>query len=161
MKKLLLLVVCLLTTIGASAQFEEGKFIVNTSITGLDLSYSSGSKGHFGFEVGGGYFLQDNWAVLADLGGDWSSPVDKYKLAAKTRYYFDNIGIYLSGGLQLSSIQYKHMDKTNDFAFLLEAGYAYFLSKTVTIEPAVYWDLSVKDSDNSKIGLKIGFSFYF
>ena len=161
MNKLLLLVVCVLTTIGAKAQFDEGKWFVNTSLTGLDLSYSSGQKGHFGLDAGGGYFLMDNFAVIGELGGDWSSPVDKYKLAGKARYYFDNIGIYLSGGLKLASVQYKHADKVNDFAVLLEAGYAYFLSKTVTIEPAVYWDLSVKDSDNSRFGLKIGFGFYF
>jgi hypothetical protein len=49
----------------------------------------------------------------------------------------------------------------DDYAFGVEAGYAYFLSKTVTIEPAVYYDMSFKDGDYSKIGLKIGFGFYF
>ena len=42
-----------------------------------------------------------------------------------------------------------------------EAGYAFFLTRTVTIEPAVYYDLSFKDSDLSKFGLKVGFGFYF
>ena len=35
---------------------------------------------------------------------------------------------------------------------------AYFLSRTVTIEPAVYWDIN---KDRSEFGLKVGFGFYF
>lgn len=50
---------------------------------------------------------------------------------------------------------------TTDFALGAEAGYAFFLTRTVTIEPAVYYDLSFKDSDWSKFGLKVGFGFYF
>lgn len=33
--------------------------------------------------------------------------------------------------------------------------------KKHSIEPAVYYDLSFKDSDLSKFGLKVGFGFYF
>lgn len=44
------------------------------------------------------------------------------------------------------------------FSFGLEAGYAFFLTRTVTIEPAAYWNVN---SDRSKFGLKVGFGFYF
>ncbi|BDW79469.1 hypothetical protein BFINE_52640 [Bacteroides finegoldii DSM 17565] len=43
----------------------------------------------------------------------------------------------------------------------IEAGYAYFLSRTVTIEPAVYYKWRFDDSDNSRFGIKVGFGFYF
>ena len=40
-------------------------------------------------------------------------------------------------------------------------GYAYFLSRTVTIEPAIYYDQSFKDhSKYSTIGLKVGIGVY-
>ena len=43
----------------------------------------------------------------------------------------------------------------------LEMGYAFFLNKTVTIEPAIYYDQSFKrHSDYSKIGLRIGLGIY-
>ena len=43
----------------------------------------------------------------------------------------------------------------------LEVGYAFFVSKTVTIEPAVYYDQSFKDhSDFSTIGFKVGVGVY-
>lgn len=160
-KVLLLVVVCLVTTLTASAQFEKGKIILNPSITGLDLSYSKSTKTQFGFDLAGGYMLQNNFALIAELGGSWSSPVDKYKLAGKARCYFDKVGIYASGGLQVSSYQAKDKSSVNDFALVLDAGYAYFISRNVAIEPGVYLDLSFRDSDHTKFGLKLGFGFYF
>jgi hypothetical protein len=49
----------------------------------------------------------------------------------------------------------------DDYGLAVDCGYAFFLSRTVTIEPAVYYDLGFKDSDLSKFGLKLGFGFYF
>jgi hypothetical protein len=44
----------------------------------------------------------------------------------------------------------------------VEVGYAFFVNKNITIEPAVYYKMSLADfSDNSTVGLKIGFGFYF
>ena len=40
----------------------------------------------------------------------------------------------------------------------MEAGYAFFLSRTVTIEPAAYWNVN---GDRSKFGVKVGFGLYF
>ena len=43
----------------------------------------------------------------------------------------------------------------------LEVGYAFFLSKTITVEPAIYYDQSLKDhSQYSTIGLKVGIGIY-
>lgn len=42
-----------------------------------------------------------------------------------------------------------------------EIGYAYFIGKSVTIEPALYYDQSFKKhSDYSKIGFRIGLGLY-
>ena len=40
-------------------------------------------------------------------------------------------------------------------------GYAFFLSRHVTIEPEVYYELSTKSSNYSGLGLKLGFALYF
>ena len=43
----------------------------------------------------------------------------------------------------------------------VEVGYAFFISRTVTIEPAIYYDQSFKDhSKYSTVGLKVGFGIY-
>ena len=40
-------------------------------------------------------------------------------------------------------------------------GYAYFLSRTVTLEPAIYYDQSFKShSDYSTVGFKVGIGVY-
>lgn len=43
----------------------------------------------------------------------------------------------------------------------VEVGYAFFLSRTVTVEPAIYYDQSFKKhSDFSTIGLRLGVGIY-
>ena len=43
-----------------------------------------------------------------------------------------------------------------------EVGYAFFLGRNLTVEPAVYYDLSLDEtSQYSKLGFKIGFGLYF
>ena len=52
----------------------------------------------------------------------------------------------------------ENIRRTGDWG--LEAGYAYFLSRTVTIEPAVYYKWRFNDGDMSRFGVKVGFGFY-
>ena len=147
MRRLALLVCLLIGTVAAHAQFEKGKWFVNPSITGLNLSYNTETdKAHFGLEAKGGAFLMDDVALLIDAGAKWQGGgTDVYTLGVGGRYYIDKVGVFLGG------------DKTR-FGFGLEGGYAFFLSRTVTIEPAVYWDIN---KDRSEFGLKVGFGFYF
>lgn len=168
MKKILFVFALLFATVAANAQFERGKWLVNTSVTGLDLSFASssnndqGTKNHFGFLGEGGYFIMDNLAIIGTLGGDWASKNDLYTIGGKARYYFDKVGFYAGGGILLRSFQGKHGESdTTDVALGLEGGYTFFLSRTVAIEPALYYNISLKDSDWSRFGLKLGFSFYF
>ena len=51
---------------------------------------------------------------------------------------------------------------TNDLDFQpnISLGYAFFLNRTVTVEPELYFNLSTKDIDNSSYGFRIGFGVY-
>ena len=149
MRRLALLVCLLIGTVAAHAQFEKGKWFVNPSITGLNLSYNTETdKAHFGLEAKGGAFLMDNVALLIDAGAKWQGGgTDVYTLGVGGRYYIDKVGVFLGADVNLTR-----------FGFGLEGGYAFFLSRTVTIEPAVYWDIN---KDRSEFGLKVGFGFYF
>ena len=163
MKKLVLSTMLLLCiSLVANAQFERNKWFVNPSVTGLGLSYSGSEKIHLGFEANGGAFLADNTALLLTLGGDYGKNMTKVTtLGVGGRYYLDKIGLFFGLGLK-----YKHFAfegwKDNDFGAGAEIGYAFFVSRTVTIEPAVYYDQSFTNhKDYSKVGFKVGFGFYF
>ncbi len=53
------------------------------------------------------------------------------------------------------------MGSYNDFMPGVEVGYSYFVSKQVTIEPAIYYDQSFKKhTDYSTIGFKVGIGIY-
>ena len=57
MKKFLVsLVMLVVTTLGAHAQFEKDVWYVNASLTGLDLSHSKYEGTNFGFTLGGGSY---------------------------------------------------------------------------------------------------------
>ena len=149
MKKLALFVCLLVVTVAAQAQFEKGKWILNPSITS------------FGLEAKGGAFLLDNIALLVHAGAAWNtggSDLDVYTLGVGGRYYFDKIGVYLGADVNVDRWDWGHDLDDTKFSFGLEAGYAFFLTRTVTIEPAAYWNVN---SDRSKFGLKVGFGFYF
>lgn len=164
MKKMALLL-CLLIVAGtARAQFEKGKWIVNPSVTGLNLSYDTKmEKATFGFDVNGGAFLLDNVALLIRGGLGWNeggaADTDVYYLGVGGRYYIEKVGVYLGANVNVDRYDFgKGRGEDTKFSFGMEAGYAFFVSKTVTLEPAVYWNVN---GDRSKLGLKLGFGFYF
>lgn len=161
MKKLALIVCLLVVTVAAQAQFEKGKWIVNPSITGLELSHDTGAdKTSFGLEAKGGAFLLDNVALLVHAGASWNDRgynTDIYTLGVGGRYYFSKIGVYLGADVNMDRWHGGGNDDTK-FSYGMEAGYAFFLSRTVTIEPAAFWNIN---GDRSKFGLKVGFGLYF
>ena len=71
MKKLLFIIVLLLGCMQANAQFEAGKWYVNTSLTGLDLSHSKYEGTNIGFAIDGGTFIADNLSILLDFKGKY------------------------------------------------------------------------------------------
>lgn len=161
MKKILVVISLLIVSLAANAQFERGKVLINTSLTGAGISYSSEEKGHFGIEATGGYFIFDNVALTSTFGMTLNDGLDTYHFGLGGRYYFDNCGIFVGGGLKATDYNYKDASDVSDFALTAECGYAFFVSKNITIEPCAYYNLSLKNSDYSKLGMKVGFSLYF
>lgn len=160
MKKLVLLVCLLVASLGAQAQFEKGKWIINPSMTGLDFSFSNSEKAQFGAGAQVGTFLAEGIALMVQAGADWSKPIDTYTIGTGGRFYFNKTGVYLGAGLDLNRFRLKGGHHETDWGLGIEAGYAFFLSRTVTIEPAAYYKWRFNDSDMSKFGIKIGFGIY-
>ena len=160
-KKLSLLFVMMMMVLTASAQFEQGKKYISASFSGLDLNYNGTSDLNVGFQAKGGYLVEDNLMVLGllgynHIGGDDNTP-DRFSIGAQGRYYIIQNGIYLGVGAT-----YRHGNhKYNDIMPSVELGYAFFINRTVTIEPALYYEQSIKDhSKYSNVGLRLGLGIY-
>ncbi len=155
------MVVTLLMAITANAQFEQGKKYISASFSGLDLNYNGTSEFSVGFEAKGGYLVEDNLMVLGTLGynhigGDDKTP-DRFSIGAQGRYYIIQNGIYLGLGAT-----YKHGNHSyNDIMPMVEVGYAFFINRHVTIEPALYYEQSINNhSKYSNVGLRLGLGLY-
>jgi len=96
MKKLLICIACLLYTFTARAQFEQNKWLITPSITGLGMSYSGQDKFSLGFEAEGGVFIIDDLALLISAGAETKDRGDdRTSLGTGIRYYFEKTGIYV------------------------------------------------------------------
>ena len=157
MRKIILMFVALTVTIAANAQFEKNKWYAGASLSGIGLSYNSDEEFKFALDAKGGYMFDDSWLALANVGYSKQSDVASYlKLGIGARYYFVKNGLYVG-----AMVNYIHDGNDHDdFMPGVHVGYAFFLSKTVTVEPEIYYDQSFKDSDYSTIGLRIGFGIY-
>ena len=158
-KKIAVVALGLMVSVGAHAQFESGKQYCGASLTGLNLSYNGSEELSLGIQAKAGYFFEDDMMLLAQAEYKHSSlegVKDYWALGAQGRYYIEQNGIYLGAGMKLI-----HTGSYNDVMPGVEVGYAFFVSKQVTIEPAVYYDQSFKNhSDYSTVGVKVGIGIY-
>lgn len=158
-KKIAVVALGLMVSVGAHAQFESGKQYCGASLTGLNLSYNGSEELSLGIQAKAGYFFEDDIMLLAQAEYKHSGlegVKDYWALGAQGRYYIEQNGIYLGAGMKLI-----HTGSYNDVMPGVEVGYAFFVSKQVTIEPAVYYDQSFKNhSDYSTVGVKVGIGIY-
>ena len=155
MKKIALFVVALVMSVAANAQFEKGKGYLGASLSGFDMG-SQAKQFHIGLDAKVGYLFADNLMGLVEIGYKHVEDTpDNYTLGASGRYYIVQNGLYLVAGLK-----YKHSEGYNDLLPGAHIGYAFFVSRTVTIEPEVYIDFSTKNFDYTCYGLRIGIGVY-
>ena len=104
--------------------------------------------------------FDDNLMLLGHMAYDHrggKASDDRLSVGVGGRYYIEQNGIYL--GVNCKYIHGSH--GYNDVLLGVEVGYSFFLSRTVTVEPAIYYDQSFKKhSDFSTVGLKIGLGVY-
>lgn len=171
MKKMFLSLLCAICALAANAQtytnkpyqdrppFGERKFYVATGFSGLDLSFNDMEKWNLDASLKGGYLFQDNWMVTAQAGYDWHQKAhNAFTAGAGLRYYIEQNGLYVGLGAN-----YVHkMHDYDDLMPTINLGYAFFLNRTVTIEPELYYNQSLKNhGDYSGFGFRIGFGIYF
>lgn len=157
-KKIVMLLVGLLSATATFAQFEQDKIYFSAGASNLNLGYTGCEKFSADLQLKGGYLFQDNWMALANLGyGYHKYSPNTFSLGAGLRYYIEQNGIYLGVG-----VDYKHANHNyDDFMPNVNIGYAFFLSRTVTVEPELYYNQSFKNhSDYSGAGLRVNFGIY-
>ena len=155
MKKIALFVVALVMSVAANAQFEQGKGYLGASLSGFDLS-SQAKKFHLGVNAKVGYLFADDLMGTAQVAYNHTEDLkDTYTFGVGGRYYIVQNGLYLG-----VSMKYKHAEGYNDWLPGVQVGYAFFVSRTVTIEPELYMDFSTKKFDYSCYGLGIGIGVY-
>ena len=169
MKKTILSLLCAVFALASNAQgytqpsldrppFGEGKFYTSASLSGLDLNWNQKDKWHLNLQAKGGYLFMDNWMITAQLGYDYlKHGANTLEAGAGVRFYVEQNGLYLGAGGN-----YVHRWHTlDDFQPTVQLGYSFFLNRTVTIEPEIYYNQSLKDGDYSNIGFRIGIGIYF
>ena len=156
MKKVILSLLLAVVSMGAFAQFEQGTKYANLSLTGFGMNYSKAGGFNLGLDATGGYFVADSWMVLGQFGWSHMDGDNVFGLGAGARYYIVQNGLYLGAGLK-----FKHADKNyNDLLPSVQLGYAFFLGRTVTLEPELYFDISTKKFDYTCYGLRVGIGVY-
>ena len=166
MKRVFISLVAVMMAMSVSAQkflndsdtpFTKGKWYASASLSGLDLNYNSTSKWNLNINARVGYLVADNWMVLGDgMWGVYHDADNEFRLGAGVRYYIEQNGLYLGAGAR-----YKHAYQCDDLLPNVNVGYAFFLSRTVTIEPELYYDISTKSfKDYSGFGFRVGFGIY-
>lgn len=159
MKKLMTAMLLLMAAISASAQFEKDTKYVGASLSGLNLSLSDRKDFAMGLDLHGGYFIERDWMLTANIGFHCSSStLDRFVLGSKVRYYTRENGLFYACGLQ-----YVHEKKSfNDVQLTPELGYCYYLNHYISVEPSLYLDMSLTDTAHkSELGVKVGIGIYF
>ena len=157
MKKIALFLVALVVSVAANAQFEQGKGYLGASLSSVDLSYNGLNKGHFGLGAKAGYLIADDWMLLGQLNYQKTKDVPySLTIGPGIRYYIQQNGLYMG-----ASALFKHAEDYNDFMPSIQIGYAFFISRTVTFEPEIYYEHSFKDHSNfSTAGIRLGVGVY-
>lgn len=159
MKKIAIVLVMALATITAKAQFQQGKGYLGASLTGLNLHYNGQDGFNLGLEAKAGLLFEDNWMLLGNVGYEHNGSeavADHIVAGAGLRYYIIQNGLFL--GVNGKFVHANH--DYNDVMPGAEIGYAFFINRSVTIEPSVYYDHSFKNSDYSTVGFKLGIGIY-
>lgn len=168
MKKTILTMLCgMLFSLTTQAQtqtwnsetpFAKNKYYVGASLSTAGLTYSKDENWNASLHVKGGYLFEDDWMITANVGCDYHR-LDSNSLTAGAglRYYIVQNGLYLGAGAN-----YVHRNGFDDLMPTVQLGYAFFLNRTVTVEPEVYYNQSLKNHDlYSGFGIRVGIGIYF
>lgn len=164
MKTILFVIAVVSMAWGAHAQerFSKGDVFLGGRLTGLDMRYSTvegESAFNFSLQAGGGYFVSNKFAIDGTLGVAYEDASEStlFVFGMGLRYYPTD-KFYVRAGYELDKIS--HIDPLSYVHF--EAGYDFFVSENVFLEPSVYFSQGLSEWDESStIGLSFGIGVRF
>jgi len=168
MKRILLTALIALVAGFASAQTEKGGWMVGASVA--NLNYGLTDK-DFSLDLTpqAGYFISDNVALGGQLLLSVYSPKDgesltSWGIAPFVRGYFGGTEkgkFFGQGNVGVAGSSFDD-ETTTAFALGATAGYAYFITRNVSLETGLGYSYSkAKDFDgSSNLGLNFGFQIY-
>lgn len=191
MKKFTLILLAFVLFAGmVNAQSEatqKGTFVLNPQL--LNLSFSSvGLKGdadanisQFGLAFSGGYAVMDGLIINGQLGYQHLKlediKVSLFSIGAGARYYFPSnffggVGLlYNNGKIKVANSESSAELLGIEFIDLrAEAGYAWFITPSVALEPSVSYGMKLAggeidelgaEIDYNRFGFNLGFSVFF
>jgi len=153
-------------------QTSKGKWLIEANTgnamlgtTGIYFASSDGSS-EYNIGLDGGYFIMDDLAIKAGLGYGGFSPDEgdaassfSYRLGAK---YYVNSMIPVTVDLTGASGEDVYGDET-PLWLGLGAGYAWFVSNNISIEPGLRYNLSLNEdyTDEGVLQFNVGFALHF
>jgi len=162
MKKILLIMGILLSSLGANAQINAG-----TMMAGGSASFNNRvPKGDFPsvknltIQPQFGIAVADNFLVGGFLGVYAHKNYTYWSASPFLRYYVKNFFVQGGYGYSFSKLT---QTTTSGSIIDFELGYAAFLNKNIALEPAFYYNgvFNGKQYHYSDFGIKIGFQIYF
>jgi opacity protein-like surface antigen len=146
----------------------KGKFLIEANtgnaVLGTTGIYFSSTDGESTYNIGldGGYFIMDDLAVKAGFGygdgtSDFDSSVVSYRIGAK--YYVKSM---IPVTVDLTGSSFEDADE-NPLWLGLGAGYAWFVSDNISIEPGLRYNLSLNEdfTDEGLFQFNVGFALHF
>lgn len=176
MKKLLLSALAICAFTFSNAQEDEkstgnalskGSILVEANTgnamlgnTGMYFASSDGES-TYNFGVDGGYFVMDNLAIKAGLGygGDTAADTNTFSYRLGGKYYINGM-IPVTADLTGASIKDA---EENPMWLGLGAGYAWFVTDHISIEPGLRYNHSLNEdyTDEGVFQINVGFALYF
>lgn len=188
MKKITILVIAMVASFGALAQFNQGRMLVGgsaslRSTTGKTKdggqTVTNGTRTDFNLSPRFGYFVIDNLAVGAELGiglSKWNSKTNGSDYNTNTlsfgpfvRYYLP-VNVFFHGNLNFGTQRTKYENsnfdtgKYNTFGLGIGAGYAWMLNDYIAVEPMLLYGFkrgkdSASDDKYIDSGLSLSVGF--
>lgn len=174
MKKLFIAAAAALFSINATAQLQQGNWMVGAEVA--NVKFTNGFSMSLTPKLG--YFVQDRWVVGAQVGLDVQSPEGTsdtqtdWSIAPFTRYYFasnevDNLlnngAFFAEGSAGFGGNNSSAGNSTNGVELGIGAGYSYFITPTVGLEGLLKYKGLVGGGNTNAQGnlyLGVGFQIY-
>lgn len=158
----------------SNAQIQEGNWMVGGQVA--NMQFTNGVNINLTPQVG--YFVKDNWAVGAQVGLNVYSPKGvsetqtNWDLGVFTRYYFGNNEVnsilkngrfFGEGTVGFGGVNSSSASSTNGIQLGIGAGYAYFITKNVSLDAILKFNTTAgggSSSGTGDLGLNVGFQIF-